>query len=222
VGEGVSGTHPLGTDALGRDVLARVLATGRGSLLLVVAAMLLATVVGTVIGIVVGFAGGRFERMGLAALAGWAAFPGELVAVALLAFNGRDGKAAAFALALVAVPALAFGAQRRTRDALTRSDADLKAAAWLRSVGSRVSFGLVRATLATMFVGAARVLVAELVAGLLGVGPAATQTWSHEIATQLVFSSRAPLAVVAPVTIALVTAIALAGIGNAIRPARES
>jgi peptide/nickel transport system permease protein len=212
--------HPLGTDALGRDVLARVLATARGSLLLVVAAMLVAMAVGTAIGVVVAFAGGRFERIGLAALAGWAAFPGEIVAVALLAFNGRDGNAAAIALALVATPSIAFGAQRRMVDALRRSDSQLRAGAWLRNVGSHAAPGLLRPALATMFVGASRVVVTELVAGLLGVGPAATQTWSHEVAMQLSFASGAPLAVLAPVTVALVTAVALAGLGNAIRPAR--
>ena len=223
-GAGISGAHPFGTDALGRDVMARVLATGRGSLLLVIAAMLIAsvlgTVLGTVIGTVVGFAGGRWERLGLAVVGGWAAFPGELVAVAILAFNGRDGRQAALALALVAVPALASSAQRRTLNALQGSETDLSRAAWLRGVGSRVSLGLLRATLATMFVGASRVVVAELVAGLLGFGPAATQTWSHEIVTQLAFASRAPLAVIAPAAVALVTAVALAALGNSIRPAR--
>jgi ABC-type dipeptide/oligopeptide/nickel transport system permease subunit len=200
--------------------MARVLATGRGSLLLVVAAMLIASVLGTVIGTVVGFAGGRWERLGLAVVGGWAAFPGELVAVAVLAFNGRDGRQAALALALVAVPALASSAQRRTLNALQRSETDHSRAAWVRGVGSRVSLGLLRATLATMFVGASRVVVAELVAGLLGFGPAATQTWSHEIVTQLAFASRAPLAVIAPAAVALVTAVALAALGNSIRPAR--
>jgi peptide/nickel transport system permease protein len=221
VGEGLSLAHPFGTDALGRDVLARVLATARGSLLLVVAAMLLATIAGTVIGAVIGFAGGRLERVGLALLAGWAAFPGELLALALLAFNGRDGKRAAIALAVVAAPSIAFGAQRRTLDALRRSDARLGSGAWLRNVGSRATPGLLRALLATMFVGASRVVVAEMVAGLLGLGPAATQTWSHEIATQLAFAARAPWAVIAPVSVGLVTAVAFAGLGNAIRPSRR-
>ena len=223
VGEGVSAAHPFGTDALGRDVLARVLATARGSLLLVVAAMLIATVLGTAIGVVVGFVGGRLERVGVAALAGWAAFPGEIVAVALLAFNGRDGNKAAIALAFVAAPAIAFGAQRRTLDALKRSGSDsrLRSGAWLRNVGSRRRRVCCRATPRPCS-SARRVVVAELVAGLLGVGPAATQTWSHEIVMQLSSASRAPLAVLAPVSVALVTAVALAGLGNAIRPARTA
>jgi hypothetical protein len=82
-----------------------------------------------------------------------------------------------------------------------------------------MSFGVARATLATVFVGAGRVLATEIVAGLLGIGPAATQTWSHEIASQLPFAAHAPQAVAAPLLVALVTAGALAALGAAIRPA---
>jgi peptide/nickel transport system permease protein len=220
LGDGPSAAHPFGTDILGRDMLARVLATARGSLLLVVAAMLIATVVGTAIGVVAGFVGGRLERLFLAALSGWAAFPSELLALALLAFNGRGGTQTALALSVVALPSIAFGAQRRTLAALRRADARLGSGPWLRSVGSGATPGLLRATLATVFVGAARVVVTELVAGLVGLGPVATQTWSHEIALQLAFAARAPWAVLAPVAVAIVTAGALAGLGNAIRPPR--
>lgn len=218
---GVSSTHPLGADVLGRDVLARILATARGSLLLVVAAMVIATMLGSAVGVVVAFSGGWVERIGIAALTGWAAFPGELVALALLAFNGRDGNETAIALAFVAAPHIALGAQRRTLDALQQSDVPPGAHGWLGSLASQVSPNLVQATLATMFVGASRVVVTELVAGLLGLGPAATQTWSHEVSMQLAFAARAPWAVIAPAAVALVTAVALAGLGNAIRPPRR-
>jgi ABC-type dipeptide/oligopeptide/nickel transport system permease subunit len=216
--QGVSGAHPFGTDAIGRDVLARVLATGRGSLLLVVAAILIATVAGSLIGIVIGFAGGPLERIGVAALDGWARFPGELVALVLLAFNGRSGARAAVALAFVAAPAIARGAQQRTLAAVRGSDPDLATGAWLRSFGSRLSFGVARETLATVFAGAGRVLATEIVAGLLGLAPAATQTWSHELAIQLPFAAHAPQAVAAPLLVALLTAAALAALGNAMRP----
>ena len=221
IATGVSATHPFGTDVLGRDVLVRVLATARGSLLLVVAATLVALVLGAAIGAVVAFARGRTERVGLAALAGWAAFPGEIVAVAFLTLNGRRGSQAALALAFVAAPSIAAGAQRRVADAVRRSDARLSSGAWLRDVGARAVPGLFPAALATMFAGASRVVIAELVAGLLGAGPAATQTWSHEVVMQLPFASHAPFAVLAPVSVAFVTAVALAGLGNAIRPTRN-
>lgn len=51
--------HPMGTDNLGRDTLAQVMAGGRVSLLVGVVAMLLSLIVGTAIGVLAGF----FKRL---------------------------------------------------------------------------------------------------------------------------------------------------------------
>jgi peptide/nickel transport system permease protein len=55
---GPSAKHPLGTDDLGRDILARVLYGGRISLAVGLAAMLMAITVGVVIGAIAGIARG--------------------------------------------------------------------------------------------------------------------------------------------------------------------
>lgn len=53
--QGVSFSHPMGTDNLGRDMFAQVLAGGRTSLSVGIAAMLLSLVVGTFVGVVAGY-----------------------------------------------------------------------------------------------------------------------------------------------------------------------
>jgi peptide/nickel transport system permease protein len=58
---GPSAKHPLGTDDLGRDLLARVLYGGRISLAVGLAAMLMAITVGVVIGAVAGIARGWLD-----------------------------------------------------------------------------------------------------------------------------------------------------------------
>jgi len=60
--QGPSAAHPLGTDDLGQDVLARVLYGGRISLAVGVAAMLIAIVIGTAIGAVSGYVGGAADH----------------------------------------------------------------------------------------------------------------------------------------------------------------
>jgi peptide/nickel transport system permease protein len=59
--QGPSWEHPLGTDDLGQDLLARILYGGRISLAVGFAAMAVAVVVGVVIGAVAGMAGPRVD-----------------------------------------------------------------------------------------------------------------------------------------------------------------
>jgi peptide/nickel transport system permease protein len=59
--EGPSASHPLGTDDLGQDVLARVLYGGRISLSVGLAAMMVSLLVGTLIGAVAGISRGSVD-----------------------------------------------------------------------------------------------------------------------------------------------------------------
>jgi peptide/nickel transport system permease protein len=59
--QGPSWKHPLGTDDLGQDLLARMLYGGRISLAVGLAAMLIAVVVGTVVGAIAGMARGAVD-----------------------------------------------------------------------------------------------------------------------------------------------------------------
>lgn len=57
-----SAEHPLGTDRVGRDLLARILYGGRMSIFIGVASAVGATLIGTVLGCISGFYGGRIDR----------------------------------------------------------------------------------------------------------------------------------------------------------------
>src|SRR4029079_17210561 len=60
--KGPSGAHPLGTDDLGQDLLARMLYGGRISLAVGVTAMLMAITVGTALGAISGQTGGAVDN----------------------------------------------------------------------------------------------------------------------------------------------------------------
>lgn len=59
--QGPSLAHPCGTDALGQDLLARLMYGGKISLAVGVAAMLVAVIVGTLVGAISGMASGRLD-----------------------------------------------------------------------------------------------------------------------------------------------------------------
>ncbi len=58
-----SAAHPLGSDDLGRDVLARILWGGRISIAVGLAAMLVAVTIGVLVGAVAGFFGGWIDTL---------------------------------------------------------------------------------------------------------------------------------------------------------------
>ena len=62
LGLGGSAAHPLGTDALGQDILSRLVAGARVSLLIGAVATLMAGVVGVTLGMTSGYAGGLIDR----------------------------------------------------------------------------------------------------------------------------------------------------------------
>lgn len=83
-----STAHLMGTDDLGRDVLSRVMAGARYSLLAVAIVLVSAVLIGTLIGAVAGYVGGLFDELLMRATDIFLAFPGIVLALALAAALG--------------------------------------------------------------------------------------------------------------------------------------
>lgn len=89
--EGLSGpsiTHPMGQDKLGRDILSRIIYGARISLYVGVATVMLSAFVGTFVGAVAGYAGGIVDEVVMRLIDILLAFPGILLAVAVMAILG--------------------------------------------------------------------------------------------------------------------------------------
>jgi peptide/nickel transport system permease protein len=86
--EGPSLAHPLGLDELGRDVFSRLLAGARVSLSVGLTVVGVAGTLGTLLGVLAGAIGGRADAALLRAIDVFLAFPGILLAIALVAVLG--------------------------------------------------------------------------------------------------------------------------------------
>lgn len=95
-----SSAHPLGTDALGRDVLSRVIYGGRASLLLAVAATACSMCVGLVIGIIAGYCGGIVDGIITAISNIFQGLPGMVLMIALVGVLERNSKSIILALVI--------------------------------------------------------------------------------------------------------------------------
>ncbi len=72
---GIGPGHPLGTDELGRDELARLIAGGQISLVVGVVAMAVSVTVGTLVGMLAGFFQGAVETVLMRLVDAWLAVP---------------------------------------------------------------------------------------------------------------------------------------------------
>jgi peptide/nickel transport system permease protein len=86
--EGPSLRHPLGLDELGRDVVSRLLTGARVSVAVGLAVVGLAGTFGTLLGALAGAVGGRADSALMRAIDVFLAFPGILLAIALVAVLG--------------------------------------------------------------------------------------------------------------------------------------
>ncbi|MHA7065566.1 dipeptide ABC transporter ATP-binding protein [Azospirillum argentinense] len=94
----------LGTDTLGRDVLARLVWGTRLSLGVGVAASLLAALIGSAIGLVAGYAGGRTDGVLMRGIDVLMAFPYLLLALAIVAALGPGLLNALYAVVVANIP----------------------------------------------------------------------------------------------------------------------
>ncbi|MFG1705739.1 dipeptide/oligopeptide/nickel ABC transporter permease/ATP-binding protein [Nonomuraea sp. M3C6] len=105
--QGTSPEHPLGTDNLGRDLLARVLVAGRFSLALALAATLIGAVAGTILGTLPSVLPRRAARLATGTVNALVAFPGLLLAMFTAVVSGLGARGAVLGIGVAIAPGFA-------------------------------------------------------------------------------------------------------------------
>jgi peptide/nickel transport system permease protein len=165
--------HPCGTDALGRDVLSRLLYGARATLGLVALVALFMVPLGLLIGIVAGYLGGWIDRMFNALTNLVMAFPPLVLALAFVGALGPGLLNCALALMLTGWPTYARLARAQTR--ILRQSDYLDAARMQGIVGVQLLCGhVLPACVPTMQVrlalDLASIILAASAFGFLGLG----------------------------------------------------
>ena len=99
--EGGTWEHPLGTDALGRDLGTRLMYGGRVSLMVAMLTLLIGGGIGTAIGLISGYFGGRIDAVLMRSADSTLAFPIILFAILLVVAIGPNMGNVILAIALV-------------------------------------------------------------------------------------------------------------------------
>lgn len=105
--QGPSLVHFLGVDSLGRDIFSRILMGARISLTAGVLSVVLGGAMGTVLGLMAGYYEGWWDRITMRICDVLFAFPGILLAIAVVAVMGNGMSNVIIAVAIFSVPAFA-------------------------------------------------------------------------------------------------------------------
>jgi peptide/nickel transport system permease protein len=171
--EGPSLSHPFGLDELGRDILARILAGARISLMVGIAVVSVSSLAGMFFGSLAGYFGGLVDDAISRVIDVLMAFPGILLAIALVAVLGPSLTNVVLALSVIGW----VGYARLVRgQALRAREFEYVQAA--RALGAGAPRIVVRHVLPTAFpavvvqatLGMAGAIIAEAALSFLGLG----------------------------------------------------
>jgi peptide/nickel transport system permease protein len=177
----------LGTDELGRDMLARLIFGGRISLLMGLVPVGLATVVGGFLGLLAGFTGGIINTLIMRIMDVFYAFPSVLLAVAISGTLGGGIAISLIALTLVFIPPLCRVSETATTQIRSRDFVEAARASGASSL-SIIFHHVLRNVLAPVLIYASSLISVSilLAAGLsflgLGVEPP-TSDWGLMLST---------------------------------------
>jgi peptide/nickel transport system permease protein len=213
--------HLLGTDGQGRDVLERLIAGARPSMIAGLVPVLVAGAVGGAIGIAAGIAGRRTHALVMRTLDVFYAFPAVLLAIAIAAALGSGTLNTVISLSVVLVPPIARIAETETmrlRDMDFMESARASGAGRL-SIAYRQVWPNVRPALivyCTALVGLALVFAGGLSFLGLGVAPPHPE-WGQMINEQRQYMFTNPELALAPAVVIFVASLTFNLLGDGLR-----
>jgi len=222
---GGSATYLLGTDAVGRDILSRLIYGARYSLFIGLFVVTLALAAGLLLGTVSGYVGGWVDTVVMRVMDVVLAFPGLLLALVLVAILGPGLMNAMIAITLVLLPHFV----RLTRAAvMTERDKDYVVA--VRTAGA----GPIRIMVKTVLPNCLAPLIVQTTLsfsnaileaaalGFLGMGAQPpTPEWGTMLAEAREFILRAWWVVTFPGLAILLTVLAINLVGDGLRDALD-
>ncbi len=220
-GQGPSFAHLLGTDALGRDQLSRVIYGARISLSVSIAAVLIGGTCGTLLGVVAAYARGWVDQAITMLVDALLSFPSLILALAIAAALGTSIVGIAIALTVTRVPIYARLARGQTLLVATQ---DYVTAA--RVSGTRPGRIIVRHVLPNIFspllvqatISISFAILSESMLSFLGLGvQPPTPEWGAMINEAQGYLSSDPWMMAGPALAVILVVLCLNLLGDALR-----
>lgn len=223
--EGGSLTYPLGTDAIGRDILSRLIHGARLSLSIGIAVVAVSILVGTMLGLVAGFVGGATGIVIMRVMDIILTLPSLLLAIVIVAILGPGLMNAMLAVAVVVLPhyvriARAAVIAEKSKDYVTA--ARVGGAGPLRLMVGEVLPNCAAPLIVQASLGVSTAILDAAALGFLGLGAQPpSPEWGTMLADAREFVLRSWWVVTFPGLIILVTVLAFNLVGDGLRDALD-
>jgi len=217
--------HLLGTDELGRDLLSRVFWGARVSLPVAFVAVSVGLIGGGLIGLACGYAGGLVDLLLMRLVDALLAFPGLILAIAVVAALGPGLRNAMIAIGIVAIPvyarlvrALVLQLRQMEFVLATRS----LGATPLRLIVRHLIPNLLNPVIVQVSLSAGFAILAEATLSFLGLGAQLpTPDWGQMINTGAAFLTNDPWLAIVPGAAISITVFSFNLMGDALRDALD-
>jgi dipeptide transport system permease protein len=223
--EGGTWQFPLGTDAVGHDMLSRLIYGSRFSLFVGCVVVAVALVVGVVVGVLAGYFGGLLDTIVMRVMDIILAFPSLLLALALVAILGPGLTNAMIAIAIVQQPhyvrlARAAVMSEKTRDYVVATR--VSGAGPLRLMFRTILPNSLQPLIVQAALSFSNAILDAAALGFLGMGAQPpTPEWGTMLAEAREFILRAWWVVTFPGVAILVTVLAINLVGDGLRDALD-
>lgn len=219
--QGPSRAHPLGTDQLGRDMLSRIVAGSRYSLIIGLGAIGVGAITGVPLGMLAGYRRGWLDQVVTRVVDVFLAFPGIILALVIVAILGPGLSSLVLAVGLRSFPVFARVARAET---LALSEREYVQGA--RALGSRSTRVLGRHIFpnlvsAVMVIASLQMATAILIGATLtflgvGISPELPE-WGAMMNAARPYMLRSPLLIVVPGLALMLVMFALNFVGDYVR-----
>ena len=223
--EGGSWKHPLGTDAIGRDMLSRLIHGARLSLVIGVAVVALSLAVGVVLGLIAGFARGVVEFAIMRLMDIVLTMPSLLLAIVIVAILGPGMMNAMLAVAVIILPHFVRLTRASVISELARpyvTAARVSGAGTIRLMFRTVLPNCMAPLIVQSSLGISTAILDAAALGFLGLGAQPpSPEWGTMLADAREFVLRAWWVVTFPGLMILVTVLAFNLLGDGLRDALD-